>query len=102
MPAVAVRHERRKQKNSKAHLLDGTTAPLRPNQLHLKPHNNKSASSSNPHEGGGCPGSPLTGSRAASTNVSRQGSRAGTPEDPTHMETYVMYGDECFYGKVIL
>ena len=33
MPAVAVRHERRKQKNSKAHLLDGKS--LRPNQLSL-------------------------------------------------------------------
>ena len=57
MPAVAVRHERRKKKNEKSH---------RPNQLMLKPHMNKSDGTLSP-----------LGSHAGSHNPSRAGS-------PTH------------------
>ena len=57
MPAVAVRHERRKKKNEKSH---------RPNQLMLKPHMNKSDGTLSP-----------LGSHAGSRNPSRAGS-------PTH------------------
>lgn len=83
MPAVAVRHERRKNKK--------TDKSNRPNRLLLKPHVNKGELS------------PGGGSHAPSVNPSRQGS-------PTHQHdaTDAMggeeprYGDECFYGKVSL
>ena len=62
MPAVAVRHERRKKKNDKSN---------RPNRLLLKPHVNK----------GGDTLSPL-GSKAPSANPSRAGSPTHAHLDP--------------------
>ena len=84
MPAVAVRHERRKNKKA--------DKSNRPNRLLLKPHVNKGQNETL---------SPC-GSHAPSVNPSRQGSP--TQHDlPDGMESgAVHYGDECFYGKVSL
>ena len=89
MPAVAVRHERRKGKNKKKDKSN------RPNHLLLKPHVNK----------GQTDGLSPCGSHAPSANPSRQGSPTGHGGDlPDGLESggSVHYGDECFYGKVSL
>ena len=87
MPAVAVRHERRKNKKA--------DKSNRPNRLLLKPHVSKGQSETL---------SPC-GSHAPSANPSRQGSPTGHGGDlPDGLESggSVHYGDECFYGKVSL
>ena len=94
MPAVAVRHERRKQKTSKAHILDGKN--FRPNHLNvLKAH----------HEPGAEDLDSPPESAVISAVQSRHGSRAGSPspeDDPKHAVHFVRYGDECCDGKVSL
>lgn len=94
MPAVAVRHDRRKNKTKDKN--------NRPNRLILKPHVSKGGGTS-------ADGSPL-GSHNPSANPSRQGSpihnihgdhMVDAGADGT-LTTDVRYGDECFYGKVSL
>ena len=85
MPAVAVRHERRKNKKA--------DKSNRPNRLLLKPHVNKGQNETL---------SPY-GSNAPSANPSRQGSPTQHDLPGEGMETgAIHYGDECFYGKVSL
>lgn len=81
MPAVAVRHERRKKKQPDKN--------NRPNRLLLKPHVNKGELS---------PG----GSHAPSANPSRQGSPTHQLDDHAMNDEERRYGDECFYGKLSL
>ena len=83
MPAVAVRHERRKNKTKDKN--------NRPNRLLLKPHVNKTTGETL---------SPL-GSHAPSANPSRQGSPTHQGDLP-EISFEQRYGDECFYGKMSL
>ena len=110
MPAVAVRHERRKKKNEKSH---------RPNQLMLKPHMNKSDGTLSPlgsHAGSHNPsraGSPTHGQHAdgdldetilGESNTNAIFIRSSTVKDIS-LPFFVgieRYGDECFYGKLSL
>ena len=98
MPAVAVRHERRKNKTK--------DKSNRPSRLLLKPYNVQQGDGQS--SGGAM--SPM-GSHAHSQAASRAGSRAGSPTHTaqngsgvtTAADTiYVRYGDECFYNKLSL
>ncbi len=109
MPAVAVRHERRKKGaaggGKNAFLPNLRSKPNQSKHTLDAPSDSVGGTSSGGVGGGGGGGScnarglsPM-GSQMPSANASRQGSRAGSP-DPTHVVTHVRYGDECFFGKV--
>ncbi|TRY68780.1 hypothetical protein TCAL_15101 [Tigriopus californicus] len=89
MPAVSVRHERRKKKTETPIIKIGS----RPNHLLLKPHNKGEASVS----------SPLHSGHLTSLNNSRAGTPIpGDDDEMIHTTTYFRYGDECFYAKLSL